>query len=95
MKSQPISFVRDVTNYRVNAPLHFELVITAARISKEVARDILLNNLSVIRGGNLHFMAIKHIGLDVYEVKLRPQGEHNSIMVDQWELHRIENCNAS
>jgi hypothetical protein len=57
------------------------------RVSRESANKFLYENKCRIIGGNIRFYQIKHIGLDVYEVRLLPIGKGNggTILVNVWK----------
>jgi hypothetical protein len=65
--------------------------VTAVRTTKDVATELLMDNVSIIRGGNIRCFQIKHIGLGVYEVKLRDNNRVNTILVENWEKRVINN----
>ena len=65
--------------------------VTAVRTTKEIATELLMDNVSIIRGGNIRYFQIKHIGLGVYEVKLRDNNRVNTILVENWEKRVINN----
>ena len=65
--------------------------VTTVRTCKEIATELLLNNMSIIRGGNIRYFQIKHIGLGVYAVKLRDNNRVNTILVEDWEKRIINN----
>ena len=65
--------------------------VTAVRTTKDVATELLMDNVSIIRGGNIRCFQIKHIGLGVYEVKLRDNNRVNTILVENWEKRDINN----
>ena len=65
--------------------------VTAVRTCKEIATELLLHNVSIIRGGNIRYFQIKHIGLGVYAVKLRDNNRVNTILVENWETRIINN----
>lgn len=39
------------------------------RVSKKLAREIIMHNYTVDRLEKVHHLQLKHVGLDVYEVK--------------------------
>jgi hypothetical protein len=57
------------------------------RSGKEVAKKWLLENKSIILGGNVWFLAIKDLGLGICEVRLRPASKRNTYVVKEWEKH--------
>jgi hypothetical protein len=65
--------------------------VTAVRTTKDVTTELLMDNVSIIRGGNIRCFQIKHIGLGVYEVKLRDNKRVNTILVENWEKRVINN----
>jgi hypothetical protein len=50
-----------------------------------------MDNVSIIRGGKIRYFQIKHIGLEVYAVKLRDNNRVNTILVENWEYRIINN----
>ena len=65
--------------------------VTAVRTCKKIATELLLDNVSIIRGGNIRYFQIKHIGLGVYEVKLREINHINTFLVENWQERVINN----
>lgn len=59
----------------------------SVRVTGESARHFLLNNKRRIVNGNIRFYQIKHIGLDVFEVRLLPigKGGGGTILVNVWK----------
>lgn len=91
MKTPTIKSVADLKSYLVSAPMVNERgSISGVRTTKEIAHEFLLENESIIKGGNVYYFAIKHLGLNVYAIKLRPKGKVNTIIVDAFEKHLIE-----
>jgi len=91
MKTPTYKTVNDIKDYVVFAPLvNRDGTISSARTSKEIASELLLNNESVIKDGCVYYFAMKHMGLNVYEVKLRPKGKVNTFIVDAFEKHLID-----
>lgn len=64
-------------------------VVTPIRVPKETAKAWLLENKSIVRGGNVHYLAIMDMGLGVCMVKLRPADKVNTFVVKEWEVHSI------
>ena len=89
-KTETIKTIADLKAYFVEVD---ELTrfngVTAVRTTKEVATDLLMNNVGIIRDANLRFFQIKHIGLNVYEVKLRDINTVNTLFVENWERRVI------
>jgi hypothetical protein len=44
----------------------------AVKVSKKLAKQILMNDITVFRLGTVRYLQLKHIGLDIYEVRLLP-----------------------
>jgi transcription antitermination factor NusA-like protein len=65
--------------------------VTAVRTTKEVATELLLDNVSIIRDAKIRYFQIKHIGLGVYDVKLREIDYVNTSLVENWEKRVINN----
>ena len=42
------------------------------KVSKKLAKEILMNDITVVRLGTVRYLQLKHIGLGIYEVKLLP-----------------------
>lgn len=59
------------------------------RVTRESANKFLYENRCRIIDGKIHFYQIKHVGLDVYEVRLLPYGKHSTVLVDVWKT--VEN----
>lgn len=79
----------DVHKYFMENPIHINGSIICARITKDIAKEYLFLNKGMIKNGDIYYYAIKHIGLDVYEIKPRPLGKYNTYIVDSWEPHTI------
>ena len=91
MKTPTYKTVNDLRDYFVFAPLvNRDGTISSARTSKEIASELLLNNESVIKDGCVYYFAMKHMGLNVYEVKLRPKNMTNTFIVKSFEKHLID-----
>ena len=86
MKTPTIKYVDGIRQYFVEAPLGS---ITAARTDKDTAQALLLENEAIIKGGYIYYFGLKHIGLNVYTVKLRPKGMINTYIVEEFEEHLI------
>ncbi len=65
--------------------------VTAVRTTKEIATELLMDNVSIIRGGKIRYFQIKHIGLKVYDVKLREINHINTFLVENWQERVINN----
>lgn len=89
MKTPTIKNVAEIKSYIVDAPMVIDGTIASVRTDKATIQQMLLDNESVIKGGNVYYFAFKHIGLNVYTVKLRPLGKINSYIVDAFEEHSI------
>lgn len=72
---------------RVNGLLCMDETI---RVTRETANNFLYENKCRIIGGNVRFYQIKHIGLDVYEVRLLPVGKEGTVLVNVWKT--VENA---
>ena len=84
MKTPTYKTVNDLRDYFVFVPLvNKDGSISSVRTSKEIASELLLNNESIIKDGCVYYFAMKHLGLNVYEVKLRPKGKVNTFIVDE------------
>lgn len=64
-------------------------ITSPLRVPKAVAAEWLLKNRSLLRGGNLHYLAIKDLGLGVCMVKLRPLRKVGTYAVKEFEAHSI------
>ena len=92
MKTETAYNINDLKSYIVSAPELDGLgSITAVRATKFVAEELLLENSSIIKSGTVRYFQIKHIGISVYEVKLRPIGSVNTYLVSEWEPQTINN----
>jgi len=90
MKTPTIKYVDSIRHYFVEAPLVDKYgSITTARTNKDTAQALLLENEAITKGGHIYYFALKHIGLNVYTVKLRPKGMINTIIVEEFEKHLI------
>jgi len=91
-KTETIKKIADLKAYFVEVD---ELTryngVTAVRTTKEVATELLLDNVSIIRDAKIRYFQIKHIGLEVYAVKLRDNNRVNTILVENWEYRIINN----
>jgi hypothetical protein len=67
---------------RVNGLLCLDETI---RVTRETANQFLYENKCRIIGGNFRYYQIKHIGLDVYEVRLLPLGKQGTVLVEVWK----------
>ena len=90
MKTPTIKNIAEIKSYLVNSPMVIEGTIASVRTDKTTVQQMLLDNESVIKGGNVYYFAFKHMGLNVYEVKLRPKGKVNTFIVDAFEKHLID-----
>tara|TARA_B110000503_G_C6908820_1_gene313814 strand:- start:295 stop:600 length:306 start_codon:yes stop_codon:yes gene_type:complete len=89
MKTPTIKNIAEIKSYLVDSPMMIDESIASVRTDKATVQQMLLDNESVIKGGNVYYFAFKHIGLNVYTVKLRPLGKINSWIVDEFEKHLI------
>jgi len=89
MKTPTIKNIAEIKSYLVDSPIVIDECIASVRTNKATIQQMLLDNESVIKGGNVYYFAFKHIGLNVYTVKLRPLGKINSWIVDEFEKHLI------
>lgn len=91
MKTPTIKSVAEIKDFFWHAPMVDNLgSISGVRTTKEVAHELLMENESIIKGGIIYYFAIKHIGLNVYYIKLRPRGKVNTFIVEEFEKHLIE-----
>lgn len=91
MKTPTIKSIAELKDFFLNAPMVNQGgCISGARTTKDVAHELLMENESLIKGGNVWYFAIKHMGLNVYEIKLRPKGKVNTFIVESFEKHLIE-----
>ena len=90
MKTPTIKSFAALKDFFLYTPMVTGDSITCARTTKDVANELLLENESIIKGGHIWYFAIKHMGLNVYEIKLRPKGKVNTYIVDSFEKHLIE-----
>jgi hypothetical protein len=89
MKTPTIKNIGEIKSYLIDSPMVISEAIASVRTYKATVQQMLLDNESVIKGGNVYYFAFKHIGLNVYTVKLRPLGKINSWIVDEFEKHLI------
>lgn len=54
----------------------------SVRITANTARHMLLWNKSRVINGTVRRYQIRHIGLDIYEVRLLPVGKKDTVLVD-------------
>jgi len=91
-KTETIKTIADLKAYFVEVD---ELTcyngVTAVRTTKEIATELLMDNVSIIRGGKIRYFQIKHIGLGVYDVKLREINHINTFLVENWQERVINN----
>lgn len=90
MKTPTIKYVDGIRLFFIESPLvdkHGS--ITAARTDKATAQGLLLENEAIVKGGHIYYFALKHIGLNVYTVKLRPKGSIDTCVVESFEKHLI------
>jgi hypothetical protein len=77
--------------FSTNGPILYhstrDAVLSRVRVPKNVAQTLLRDNESIIVHGKVYFFQIKHIGLDVYEVKLRDPSHYNTYLVASFEPH--------
>ena len=91
-KTETIRTIENLKDYFVEVDeLNRYNGVTAVRTTKEIAWDLLMNNESIIRDGKIRYFQIKHIGLGIYEVKLRDAHEINTYLVENWEKRVINN----
>jgi len=91
MKTPTIKSVAEIKDFFWHAPMVNEYgSISGVRTTKEVAHELLLENESIIKGGHIYYFAIKHMGLNVYALKPRPKGKVNTLIVEEFENHLIE-----
>jgi hypothetical protein len=91
-KTETIKTIADLKAYFVEVDeLNRYNAVTAVRTTKEIATELLMDNGRIIRGGNIRYFQIKHIGLGVYEVKLREINHINTFLVENWQERVINN----
>lgn len=76
------------TDAEIDARINVWMVsdnIVEARFEKRHGTRWMLENKSVVKGGNVRYLQIKDLGLGVIEVRLRPKGKQNTIVVKTWE----------
>ena len=56
------------------------------RVPVRIAKKWLLENKSFILRGNVHYLAIKNLGLGICEVRRRPVGRINTFIVNAWDV---------
>ena len=54
---------------------------SSVRVDRRIAKQWLLDNQSIVLGGNIRYLRIKDLGLGVCEVRLREIGEVGTFMV--------------
>lgn len=90
MKTPTFNSVAEIKSYFVNVDIVNEFgSICSARTNKQTVQNMLYENESVIKGGFVYYFAFKHIGLNVYTIKLRPKGKVDCYIVEQFEKHEI------
>ena len=91
-KTETIKTIAELKAYFVEVDeLNRYNAVTAVRTTKEIATELLMDNVSIIRGGKIRYFQIKHIGLEVYAVKLRDNNRVNTILVENWQELVINN----
>lgn len=56
----------------------------AVKVSKGLALQILMNDITVVRLGTVRYLQLKHIGLGIYEVRLLPaEGKIDGIEINR------------
>ena len=91
-KTETIKTIAELKAYFVEVDeLNRYNAVTAVRTTKEIATELLLDNVSIIRGGKIRYFQIKHIGLEVYAIKLRDNNRVNTILVENWQELVINN----
>lgn len=58
--------------------------LDSVRVKFDDAQEILLKCLFRLVGGKARFFQIKHIGLNVYEVRLLPDRWTETLFVEDW-----------
>lgn len=56
----------------------------AVKVSKRLALQILMNDITVVRQGTVRYLQLKHIGLGIHEVRLLPAEDK----IDGIEINR-------
>lgn len=91
-KIETITTIADIKAYFVEVDeLTRHNGVTTVRTTRTVAVELLLNNVSIIRGGHIRYFQIKHVGLNVYDVRLRDMLYINTFLVENWEKRVINN----
>lgn len=57
---------------------------TTLRVDKSVAKELLLENFSLIVGGTVRYFIIKDLGLGVCEIGLRESGKVNTFVTKKY-----------
>ena len=93
MKNETLKSVAALKSFLVEAPEVYpnDWRIMTVRTTKAVAEELLIENASVIKGGNVRYFQIKNIGFSVFEVKLRDIGKVNTFLNKDWEKRVVDN----
>jgi hypothetical protein len=93
MKNETLKSVAALKSFFVEAPEVYpnDWRIMTVRTTKAVAEELLIENASVIKGGNVRYFQIKNIGFSVFEVKLRDIGKVNTFLNKDWEKRVVDN----
>lgn len=55
----------------------------SVKVSKKLAQQILMNDITIVRLGTVRYLQLKHIGLGIHEVRLLPaEGKINGSNID-------------
>jgi len=93
MKNETLKSVAALKSFLVEVPEVYpdDWRIMTVRTTKAVAEELLLENASVIKDGNVRYFQIKNIGFSVFEVKLRDIGKVNTFLNKDWEKRVVDN----
>lgn len=79
-----------IVNQMFNARVKFVFVnaadVATMRVSRSEAARVLIDNMCVVKGGNVRYIQIKELGLGVCEMMLRPVGKINTFVVKTFEV---------
>jgi hypothetical protein len=73
----------------LNVLIQAEDITTSIRVDKSAAKRWMVEDRSILRYGNRHYLAIKELGLGVCMVKLRPLRKVGTYVVKEFEAHSI------
>lgn len=85
----------DIKRRNAEATLHALVIVeditTGLRIEKCHVKRWMLENKTIIRGGTVYHLAFKYLGEGVYKMKLRPVEFKETVIVKEFEPHKIPN----